>query len=432
MRRAAVVVPVVLTFLTNLAAAEPGGPPAPALLTPADGSFTNDDTPVYSGTAEPGASVTFIVDGVPLGAATADASGNVTLTPVVPLADGVHAVRATATDAGGNTSESSSTHTFTVDTVLPEEPELLTPINHVITNDDTPTYSGTAEPGTTAYFVVQGITVGVTAVAANGSVSVTQPTPLPDGDYFALFTVRDAAGNARNSNLRYFTVDTTAPAAPVVASPAEGETISEDSTTITATAEAGSTVAIFLDGVSAGTTQADASGNVSLVAPALTEGLHILRLRATDPAGNASPESATRAFYVDTLAPAAPVVTSPVNGSTISSVTPTIEGTAEALATVEVFVDGATIGTTIAAGGSFALAVPSPLDAGDHTVIAIATDAAGHVSGSSTTVTFTARSGAGRGGARCRSRTGRRQSRRRRRWSRGRRSRRIARRDAER
>ncbi len=38
-------------------------PPAPVVVTPANGSVTSDNTPTYSGTAEPGSTVTVIVDG---------------------------------------------------------------------------------------------------------------------------------------------------------------------------------------------------------------------------------------------------------------------------------------------------------------------------------------------------------------------------------
>ncbi len=55
---------------------------------------------------------------------------------------------------------------------------------------------------------------------------------------------------------------------------------------------------------------------------------------ATDPAGNTSPVSAPKTFTVDTVAPGAPVVTSPAEGSTTANPTPNLAGTAEPDSTV--------------------------------------------------------------------------------------------------
>ena len=79
----------------------------------------NDATPAYAGTAESGSTVTVIVDGTPVGTTTADGSGDWTLTQPTDLAEGVHTVRATATDAAGNTSPTSNTNSFTVDATHP-------------------------------------------------------------------------------------------------------------------------------------------------------------------------------------------------------------------------------------------------------------------------------------------------------------------------
>ena len=109
---------------------------------PANGSSTNDDTPSYSGTAEPGSSVTVRVDGSPVCVVTASAGGAWTCTPVTPLSNAGHAVNATATDAAGNTSLVSNTNTFTVDTVAPVAPAVTAPANGTSSNDNTPTYAG--------------------------------------------------------------------------------------------------------------------------------------------------------------------------------------------------------------------------------------------------------------------------------------------------
>ncbi|HSM92387.1 MAG TPA: Ig-like domain-containing protein [Anaeromyxobacteraceae bacterium] len=77
--------------------------PAAAVLTsPAEGATLAPGTIAVTGTAEPGASVSVVVDGV-AHAATADAvTGEFSVD--VPLADGGHSVTVTVTDAAGNAS----------------------------------------------------------------------------------------------------------------------------------------------------------------------------------------------------------------------------------------------------------------------------------------------------------------------------------------
>ncbi len=104
-------------------------PPAPVVVTPANGSSTNNTQPLVSGTAEVNSTVTVFIDGTAAGTTTADASGNWTFTPPTPLSDSSHTVRARATDAVGNTSVNSNTNTFIVDTVAPDTTITANPAN---------------------------------------------------------------------------------------------------------------------------------------------------------------------------------------------------------------------------------------------------------------------------------------------------------------
>ncbi len=87
-------------------------PPPPVTLTPASGSLTNNAVSTVTGTAEAASTVAVIVDGSVAGTTTADGSGNWAFTTSA-LSVGSHTVRATATDAAGNTSATSNTNTFT-------------------------------------------------------------------------------------------------------------------------------------------------------------------------------------------------------------------------------------------------------------------------------------------------------------------------------
>ncbi|MDC0714124.1 Ig-like domain-containing protein [Stigmatella sp. ncwal1] len=376
---------------TNTFIVDTTAPAAPVVVTPANGSTTQDTTPTYSGTAEAGSTVTIIVDGTPVGTTTANAGGSWSFTPTAPLLDGSHSVRATATDAVGNTSTPSNTNTFIVDTTAPAAPVVITPANGSTTQDTTPTYSGTAEAGSTVTVIVDGTPVGTTTASASGSWSFTPTAPLADGSHTVRATATDAVGNtSAPSNTNTFIVDTTAPAAPVVVTPANGSTTQDTTPTYSGTAEAGSTVTVIVDGTPVGTTTANGSGSWSFTPTApLADGPHTVKASATDAVGNTGPESNTNAFIVDTTAPAAPVVITPANGSTTQDTTPTYSGTAEAGSTVTVIVDGVPIGTTTAsASGSWSFTPTAPLLDGSHTVRATATDVAGNTSAPSNTNTF--------------------------------------------
>ncbi|HZH04377.1 MAG TPA: Ig-like domain-containing protein, partial [Myxococcaceae bacterium] len=177
------------------------------------------------------------------------------------------------------------------------------------------------------------------------------------------------------------TVDTTAPSAPSVLAPPAGSALSNPSPEVSGLAEPGARVDFFLDGQPAGTAVADGAG-IWAVTPSSTwsDGPHALSAQATDAAGNVSPVSAPVAVVVDTGAPMAPTVTGPVDGSAGYLDPPTVSGSAEPDAEVEVFVDGISVGTTTATeDGSWTFNPPAPLGDGVHAFSARASDAAGNV-----------------------------------------------------
>ena len=106
-------------------------------------------------------------------------------------------------------------------------------------------------------------------------------------------TITDGAGNAANLSLTGLTqtgpqIDTTAPAAPVIT----GDTINtNNSVTLTGTAEANSTVTVYDGTTSLGTTKASAGGAWTYTTGTLAAGTQTLTATATDAAGNTSSAS---------------------------------------------------------------------------------------------------------------------------------------------
>jgi hypothetical protein len=102
----------------------PAAPSIPDLVDDSDtgisntDNITNDNTPTFEGTAPPGSTVELFADSASLGTTLADATtGTWSLTTT--LAEGVHAITATATDAFGIVSDPSPPLSVTIDTTPP-------------------------------------------------------------------------------------------------------------------------------------------------------------------------------------------------------------------------------------------------------------------------------------------------------------------------
>jgi len=110
---------------------------------------------------------------------------------------------------------------------------------------------------------------------------------------------------------------------------------------------------------------------------------------ATDAAGNGNAAAAPFSLTYTQPITVAPVITAPVNNSTVNTLTPTYQGTAPAGSIVTVYVDNASIGTTTATGGSFSLTQPTALSEAPHRVYATAQLSGQAVSDNSAPVAFT-------------------------------------------
>ena len=358
-------------------------PTAPVITSPSNGTLTSDNTPTVTGTAEANSTVEVFADGVSLGTATADGAGDWTFTPGSAIADGTYDFTATATDAAGNESVPSTPVEITIDTTAPAAPAITSPSDGTITNDNTPTVSGTAEANSTVEVFADGISVGTTTADGAGNWTFTPGSAIADGTYDFTATATDAAGNESVPSAPVeITIDTTAPAAPVITSPADGTVTNDTTPTISGIAEPASTVEVFADGVSLGTTIADGSGNWTFTpGSALAEDTYTFTAFATDAAGNESVESAGVDVTIDTTAPSAPTIDSPSDGAVMGDSTPQIGGTAEANSTVEVFADGISLGTTTTDGSGNWVFIPgAPLADGTYELTAFATDEAGNTS----------------------------------------------------
>ncbi|CCD02600.1 protein of unknown function, partial (plasmid) [Azospirillum baldaniorum] len=371
-------------------------PSAPTVAT----ALSNSTTPTLTGTAETGSTVTVTVGGATYTTTATNGAWSLNLATATPVtgslsldANGANPVTATATDAAGNVS-TPGTQSLVIDTTLPDAPAVT---SAALTNNATPTLTGTAEAGSTVTVTIGGATYVTTAT--NGAWSLNLATATPTAGSLSLnanganpvtATATDAAGNVSAPGTQSLTIDTTAPNAPAVTSAALTNSATP---VIGGTAEAGSTVTVAIGGATYTTTATNGGAwslNLATATPTAgslsldANGANPVTATATDAAGNVS-SAGTQSLTVDTTLPNAPAVTS---AALSNSTTPTLTGTAEVGSTVTVTVGGATY-TTMATNGTWSvnLATATPTSGslslnanGANPVSATATDAAGNVS----------------------------------------------------
>lgn len=378
--------PASVTWTIDTAAPNP-----PLVTSPTAGAVIGTARPTITGTGTSGDVITVIVDGVTVGTTTVNGVGTWTLTLPSGLSDGSHSVSATARDAAGNLSAASTPVAFTVDTSAPLPPLVTSPVAGTTLSSGSPTFTGTAEANSSVAVEVDGVVVGTVTATAAGTWSLLAPSPLADGSHSVRARSTDAVGNVSAPGPAVsFSVDTSAPAVPVLTTPVSGAALANNRPLVQGTADPGAIVTIRIDGVIVGTTVAQPSGAFTFSVPsALTEGSHQVTVQSTDAVGNSSSQSSPRPFTIDTVAPAAPVVTEPANAATVGLTSPTVRGTAEANAVVTVIVDSVAAGTVVAdASGNWTFTT-APLSQGQHSVSATARDAAGNASPAAPQVVFT-------------------------------------------
>lgn len=411
-------IPLIITVDTTA----PSAPTGLVLFSADDSGVSGDritkfSQPRFSGSAEPNSTVQLQVDGLSNAMGVADGAGNWTISLLALLTEGGHTIQAFATDVAGNPSAGSSTLSITIDSTAPAAPVItgLDPasdsgtLGDGHTNATTPTFNGTAEPGSTVTLKDGSTTVGTGTANSGGNWSITISTPLNPGVHSITAVATDVAANtgavSGAFSLTIDAIDNTPPAkptnlalAPVSNSGATNDLLTNDTTpTITGIAEALSTVKLFEGGTLLGTVAADGSGNWSITATVLANGPHNLTVTATDASNNTSVLSDVLTVTIDNTSPAAPtgltLALASNSGATndliTSDNTPTITGTAEPNSSVQLKEGGTALGTATADGtGNWSITTPT-LGSGTHTLTAIATDLAGNVGATSSGLTVT-------------------------------------------
>jgi hypothetical protein len=272
-----------------------------------------------------------------------------------------------------------------VNTALPDAPVLAlvsssdtgTSATDRITASNKPTFSGTGTNGDTVK-IFSGSTELGSAVVTSGMWSITLTSALADATHTLRAQTIDAAGNSSSYSANLVVVvDTTRPSAPLIS----GSPLAKNSSTptLSGTAEPHAIVKLYSGTSLVATTTANQHGAWSVAISSLTDAAYSITASATDAAGNTSADSSVASLTVDTVSPAAPTM----NVLSAYSLTPTLSGTGEVGATIEVFDGVVSLGTAVVGSGGQWTFTVATLGVGAHSFTAKQTDAATNVSISS-------------------------------------------------
>ncbi|KAA6167896.1 Biofilm associated protein A, partial [Pseudomonas marginalis] len=190
------------------------------------GDSTDDRTPTFTGGGTPGNTIIIEDKGTPIGEVIVGEDGKWEFTPDQPLPEGEHSIIVVEKDKDGNVSNPSDEFDFIIDITAPgksaidaitddfgDQTGVISP--NGLTDDNTPTLSGTAEAGSTLEVFANGEKIGETLVETDGTWTFTPSPALADGEYSFTTVAVDAAGNAGLPSDPYIvTIDTTAPGKP--------------------------------------------------------------------------------------------------------------------------------------------------------------------------------------------------------------------------
>jgi hypothetical protein len=357
-------------------------PPAAPVITNPAAAATVAPNPSVSGTSEALATVLVFEGTTQLCSTPADASGQWSCPTT--LATGAHTIFARQTDRATNSGPNSAGRSFTIANVPTVTLDTPTPINAANVTSFTVAGNCTTAAGTVTVRV--GTVMTSTSCTAGRFSTSVNASALTDGPQIAL-TASQTNVTGTGTDTRNTVKDTVAPTTPAITSPMEMSFINTTTPTFTGTGEPGSTVRVSRMGVELCSTVVPPSGMWACTSTGLLPGTVTVTARSTDAADNASGVSPQRTFTIDTQLPVAPIISTPTTNANVAPL-PSITGTAEPLAQVNVF-EGAALVCSVPATAAGAWSCSTVLGTGPHTVVARQIDQAGNTSPDSPPRTFT-------------------------------------------
>ncbi|ATI92801.1 Ig-like domain repeat protein [Salmonella enterica] len=329
-------------------------------------NITNSTLPTFIGVAEPGSTVSIYLGLKHLGEVIVAKDGTWSYTLTTPLKDGEYNITATATDIAGHTSATANLP-FTIDTRISYfSAEIETTndsgiVGDNVTNNTRPTFTGKTEPNA-IISVINSETGEEVIFKANdkGEWTFNFTSDSVEGINNLTFTVEDVAGNKKDFSFSYV-IDTVAPVPPTVSLEdfvvlPNGIILSgNDLPALVGTAEPKSTILLMRDGKLYDSIEVDSNGTWNYqFSNKFLQGAYDIEIISQDAAGNKS-STVKYSFTIQTevVPPKAELDASDDSGAKGDWITNkhnalTLLGTADRFATVNILIDGKTIGMTTA------------------------------------------------------------------------------------
>ncbi|HDP0542358.1 non-fimbrial adhesin SiiE [Salmonella enterica subsp. enterica serovar Typhimurium] len=329
-------------------------------------NITNSTLPTFIGVAEPGSTVSIYLGLKHLGEVIVAKDGTWSYTLTTPLKDGEYNITATATDIAGHTSATANLP-FTIDTRISYfSAEIETTndsgiVGDNVTNNTRPTFTGKTEPNA-IISVINSETGEEVIFKANdkGEWTFNFTSDSVEGINNLTFTVEDVAGNKKDFSFSYV-IDTIAPVSPTVSLEdyvvlPNGIILSgNDLPALVGTAEPKSTILLMRDGKLYDSIEVDSNGTWNYqFSNKFLQGAYDIEIISQDAAGNKS-STVKYSFTIQTevVPPKAELDASDDSGAKGDWITNkhnalTLLGTADRFATVNILIDGKTIGVTTA------------------------------------------------------------------------------------
>ncbi|ECE7321359.1 TPA_asm: Ig-like domain repeat protein [Salmonella enterica subsp. enterica serovar Sendai] len=329
-------------------------------------NITNSTLPTFIGVAEPGSTVSIYLGLKHLGEVIVAKDGTWSYTLTTPLKDGEYNITAIATDIAGHTSATANLP-FTIDTRISYfSAEIETTddsgiVGDNVTNNTRPTFTGKTEPNA-IISVINSETGEEVIFKANdkGEWTFNFTSDSVEGVNNLTFTVEDVAGNKKDFSFSYV-IDTVAPVPPTVSLEdfvvlPNGIILSgNDLPALVGTAEPKFTILLMRDGKLYDSIEVDSNGTWNYqFSNKFLQGAYDIEIISQDAAGNKS-STVKYSFTIQTevVPPKAELDASDDSGAKGDWITNkhnalTLLGTADRFATVNILIDGKTIGVTTA------------------------------------------------------------------------------------
>lgn len=274
---------------------------APVLVSLDTGFVTSQNTPLFSWneTANATGYQIQIDNSSAFDSPEQDQSGNTLTYQATTLVDGTYYWQVRATNSEGN-GPWSTNRNFTVDTIAPIAPNLLTPVDQQVTISTKPIFTWSLVPGANHYEVrLDTVNPPITTVYNGSSLTYTPTVELIPGTYYWHVSAVDAAGNLSQVDARTFII-----VSPDSSAPARNYYVINTPSLTWSRITGASTYEIQVDDTQTFSSQLDFTATVpsdqlSITTTSLTKGTYYWRVRACPVTGACGSWSLVDSFAVN-------------------------------------------------------------------------------------------------------------------------------------